>query len=98
MEKSVFTTEYNLLRSMLREFRKRSNVTQNDLAARLEETQSFVSKCERGERRLDLVQLNAFCKALEIELVDFVQEFSKRLERRHSSASGRVPRTKETRS
>lgn len=98
MEKSVFTLEYDLLRVLLREVRKRSNVTQDELAARLKETQSFVSKCERGERRLDLVQLNAFCDALGIPLVDFVQEFVKRISRRHSSASKRVPKTKETRS
>ena len=30
-----------------------------------DETQSWVSKCERGERRIDLVELRAFCEALE---------------------------------
>ena len=98
MEKSVFTSEYELLKRLLREVRKRANVTQEELAARLQETQSFVSKCERGERRLDLVQLHAFCKALGIPLVDFVQEYTAKLPGR-SQARGRVvPKTKATRS
>ncbi len=98
MEKSVFTSEYELLRRMLREFRQRANITQVDLAARLNETQSFVSKCERGERRLDLVQLHGFCKALEIPLLDFVQEYATRLSRRNQHSGARiVPKTKATR-
>ncbi|MDZ4683523.1 MAG: helix-turn-helix transcriptional regulator [Planctomycetaceae bacterium] len=86
MEKSVFTREYDVLRSLLREVRRRCSVTQVELAARLNETQSFVSKCERGERRLDLVQLAAFCQALHLPLVDFVQEYQQRCRPRPSSA------------
>lgn len=99
MEKSVFTAEYEVLRTLLRDVRRRCNVTQVALAQRLDETQSFVSKCERGERRLDLVQLNAFCQALGIELIDFVTEFSKRTRsQRHSSRVPRNPKTSESRS
>src|SRR4051794_34392734 len=72
MEKSVFSREYNVLRKMLRESRETAKLTQVQLAERLGETQSFVSKCERGERRLDLVQLRAFCKTLGVSLPTFV--------------------------
>lgn len=82
MEKSIFTREYDLLRRMLRESREQSQLTQIELAERLRETQSFVSKCERGERRLDLVQLRAFCKAMGISLPVFVSEFERRLSKR----------------
>ncbi len=67
---------------MLREARKNSGMTQVELAEKLEETQSFVSKCERGERRLDLVQLRAFCKALGVSLPDFVADFERRIKGR----------------
>lgn len=67
---------------MLKEARLRAKLTQIELAQRLDETQSFVSKCERGERRLDLVQLRAFCKPLGITLSNFVAEFDRRLGRR----------------
>lgn len=87
MEKSTFTREYQLLCTLVREFRERAGLTQVQLAERLGETQSFVSKSERGERRLDLVQLRVFCEACEVPLADFVAEF----ERRMSSRRGRNP-------
>jgi ribosome-binding protein aMBF1 (putative translation factor) len=45
------------------------------MAARLGETQSFVSKCERGERRMDIVELREFCKAMGLTLEKFVKQF-----------------------
>ncbi len=48
MEKSTFTREYQLLCTLVREFRERAGLTQVQLAERLGETQSFVSKSERG--------------------------------------------------
>lgn len=75
MEKSTFTHEYALMRTLLRRFREEANMTQVELGAALGESQSFVSKCERGEKRLDLVQLRAFCRALGVRLVDFVSAF-----------------------
>jgi transcriptional regulator with XRE-family HTH domain len=77
MEKSTFTHEYRILRTMLREARLAAKLTQEQLAERLGETQSFVSKCERGERRLDLVQMKAFCHALGTTLSAFVATFEK---------------------
>ena len=75
MEKSVFTSEYRILCKMLREKRKTAQLTQIDLAKRLKETQSFVSKVERGDRRMDIVQLKQFCKAINVSFVEFVKEF-----------------------
>ena len=82
MEKSVFTREYDVLRKLLREVREQANVTQVELAERIGETQSYVSKCERGERRLDLVQLRTFCRALGISVTSFVSSFEQRLAKR----------------
>jgi hypothetical protein len=36
------------------------------------ETQSFISKCERGERRIDIIELREFCRAFGMGLADFV--------------------------
>lgn len=38
----------------------------------LGQPQSYVSKCERGERRLDVFELEAFCRHCGISLSDFV--------------------------
>ena len=67
------------------EARTDAKVTQVELAKRLGETQSFVSKCERGERRLDVVELRAWCRALGTTLV----EFARSLERKLSAAERR---------
>jgi ribosome-binding protein aMBF1 (putative translation factor) len=71
MDKSTFTREYTAMRHLLRDARRRAGLTQVQLAAKLGETQSFVSKCERGERRLDLVELRVFCRAIGVRLAEF---------------------------
>ena len=57
MEKSVFSRSYDVFVTALRDARTEAKVTQVELAKRLGETQSFISKCERGERRLDVIEL-----------------------------------------
>lgn len=79
MEKSVHTAEYDALRDLLRAAREKAGLTQAVLADRLRESQSFVSKVERGERRLDLVQLRQFCQAIGVGLMPFVAAFEGRL-------------------
>ena len=74
MQKSITSPEYARFLKTLREARERAGLTQIDMAERLDETQSFVSKCERGERRIDVVELHAFCQAMGITLKQFVEE------------------------
>ncbi len=69
----------------LRNAREEKGLTQIELADRLGQTQSFVSKVERGERRLDIVELHAFCIAIGVSFPTFV----KQIERAFSS----VPKT-----
>jgi transcriptional regulator with XRE-family HTH domain len=71
MEKSLVTKEYRLFLSFLKEVRQNSALTQIDLARKLKVTQSFVSKCERGERRLDIIELRRWGRALGLSLPDF---------------------------
>ena len=79
MEKSIYTREYKVLLRLLRETRERAGVTQVELARRLGQTQSFVSKIELGDRRLDLVQLRTFLAALDVRLGRFVRRFEETL-------------------
>lgn len=71
MPKSVFTTEYATFLRLLRAAREESGVTQSDLAERLKMTQSAVSKCERGERRLDIVEVWRWCRILKVPFEEF---------------------------
>jgi transcriptional regulator with XRE-family HTH domain len=81
MAKSIYTREYEILLRLLREARERSGLTQVDLAERLSQTQSYVSKIERGERRLDVVQLRTILGVLGIRLADFVEQFEGEMEK-----------------
>jgi transcriptional regulator with XRE-family HTH domain len=65
--KSVFTRKHERLRQLLVEVRKKANLTQEQLAARLARPQSFVSKVERGERRLDVVEFFDFVAAIGLD-------------------------------
>ena len=79
MKKSVYTREYAVLVQTLREVRHEAGVTQVELAKRVGQTQSFVSKCEKGNCRLDVVQLRAFCQALGTTLPALIAKFERRL-------------------
>lgn len=81
MEKSTFTHDYQVLTELLRAVRQEAGVTQAELAERLGETQSYVSKVERGERRLDVVQLRWFCGALAMPLKVFIDRYEKTLDK-----------------
>jgi len=77
MEKSTFSREYDIFLKHLREARKNAGFTQEQLAEQIDNTQSFVSKCERGERRLDIVEVREFCKALSISFPQFAKKLDK---------------------
>ena len=64
MPKSLFTDEYRVLIDALAKARRVSGLTQTGLAARLGKPQSFVSKYERGERRLDVIEFLTVARAL----------------------------------
>jgi len=72
MPKSLHTRQYALFLRELRAARKNAGLTQAALAQRLAMTQSDVSKCERGTRRLDIVELRAWSQALGLELAHLV--------------------------
>ncbi|MBK9155069.1 MAG: helix-turn-helix transcriptional regulator [Chloracidobacterium sp.] len=79
MEKSIYTKEYSLFLEQLRKAREEKGLTQTDVAQKLGQTQSFVSKVERGERRLDIVELRAFCIAIGIGFPTFIGRIERAL-------------------
>jgi transcriptional regulator with XRE-family HTH domain len=92
MANSTHNSDYQLLLTVLKSERERLGVTQTELADRLGNTQTFVSKCERGERRIDAVELVEFAEALGIQPGDLFGQFlAKRLG--HSAAKTRKSKT-----
>ncbi|MBI2479872.1 MAG: helix-turn-helix transcriptional regulator [Planctomycetia bacterium] len=82
MAKSIYTREYTAVTRLLRETREATGLTQVELAEKLGQSQSFVSKYERGERRLDVIQLRTVCLTLEMSLPEFVDRLEKVLRSR----------------
>lgn len=74
MSKSVHSKEYRELLVRLREARKEAKLTQVEVARRLRKPQSFVSKMESGERRLDAVELKAIARIYGRPVSFFVDE------------------------
>lgn len=57
MSKSIHSSEYKSVIRKLREARETAGLTQQEAAEKLGKPQSYISKIERGERRIDIVEL-----------------------------------------
>lgn len=67
MMESVYTKRYQRFRELLIEARKAKSLSQMALAEQLGRVQTFVSKYERGERRLDVIEFLDVADALGID-------------------------------
>jgi transcriptional regulator with XRE-family HTH domain len=81
MSKPLHSPAYKLFIEELRAARARAGLSQQELASRIGEDQTFVSKCERGVRRLDVVELKRWTDALGVGFIDFVKLLDRRLDR-----------------
>ena len=77
--KSVFTDEYDTLLRRLLAARKLAKLTQQDLARRLGKPQSFVSKYERRERRLDVIEYLSITRAIGADPYEIIRELERHL-------------------
>ena len=73
MTKSVHTKNYVRFLELLIKARRDANVTQEQVAEKLNRPQSFVSKYENGERRVDLVEFLEIAQAVGFDPVAFVR-------------------------
>ncbi len=76
MKKSKFTKQYEKLLDVLKQARIDAGLTQTEVGKKFGAHASFVSKCESGERRIDVIELNFFCKLYGLSLADFVKRLS----------------------
>ena len=72
--KSIYTDDYINIISVLRAIRINKNITQAEMAKLLNTTQSFVSKVENRERRLDVIELLSWIDALGVSVSDVLPE------------------------
>lgn len=85
--KTIYTDSYRDLISLLRQTREKAGITQDALAKALGEDQSFVSKIEGRERRLDIDELRRFCNVLDIPLIKIIGQWVKIIQIQHGSAT-----------
>lgn len=79
VKKTLHSKEYKILLQLLYQVRISANLTQQEFADMLDVPQSFISKIENGERRLDVVELWEICNVLEIDFTQFINEFENRI-------------------
>ena len=71
---SIHDPRYQDLIKKLIELRESKNVTQVELARRLEKPQSYVSKVEILERRLDVIELCDWLNSIDVKITDFINQ------------------------
>lgn len=91
MARSTHHQEYQVFLGLLRDLRVDAGITQIVLAKKLGNTQTFISKIERGERRIDMVEFVELCEALGVEPTAALVEFLSRC-RGQRSPSGKLVR------
>ena len=69
---TVHSPRYRQFLKKLRTARLEADLTQQDAARDLRKPQSFVSKCESGERRVDVIELARFAKLYDRTLENFL--------------------------
>ena len=75
MPRTIYSDEHERLCALLRRLRHDAGLTQVELSQRLGRSQSFVSKYEQGQRRLDLIELEEIALALGTTLEKVVRRF-----------------------
>jgi transcriptional regulator with XRE-family HTH domain len=84
-----YSPRYGRFRALLRKIREEAGLSQTALAEKLGKAQTFVSKSEIGERRIDFLETLDFCEACNVSANEFIE----RLER-NKPAETEKPRQK----
>jgi transcriptional regulator with XRE-family HTH domain len=74
------------LQDLLKEIRREKNLTQAEIAGVLEQSQSFVSKYESGERILDILEVRFICERLGLSLADFCSRLETKIGKKKDRA------------
>ena len=72
MDKELYNKRWKTFREVLKMERKHHKISQKNLAKRLGIEQSYISKTEIGDRRLDIIELLDYCDAMSLTLTEFV--------------------------
>ena len=73
MSKTIYSKEHKYIIEQLKRARKEAGLSQEQVANYLRRTQSYVSKIESGQRKIDIVQLKRFAKIYKKDINFFLQ-------------------------
>ncbi|NTE33455.1 helix-turn-helix transcriptional regulator [Agrobacterium tumefaciens] len=79
MTKSTHTPEYRLLVEILTDTRRKTGLTQQQVAERLGKPQSYVAKAEGAERRIDVVEFAKLSAAMDQDPIALLQLLLERI-------------------
>jgi transcriptional regulator with XRE-family HTH domain len=94
MPSTLHSHHYQVFRSLLIAARESAGLTQVAIAERLSKPQSFISKYERGERRLDFTEFIELANMLEIDIADFVSRYRSEISQTPPQRVRRVKKSK----
>lgn len=72
MTKSAHSEEYKDMLSRLKKARLSAGLAQSDVAAKLGKPQSYISKVEAGERRLDVIEVKKIAEIYKVEVSEII--------------------------
>lgn len=73
MSKSTYSEKYRAVIEKLKNIRMQNEWTQEEVSAKLSKPQSYISKIERGERRLDILELKELADLYKKEITFFIK-------------------------
>ena len=73
MSKSIFSKDYKDIIERLKKGRLDAGLTQQEVAEKLDKPQSFISKIESGERRLDVAEVKKFANIYKKDVSFFIK-------------------------
>ena len=73
MSKSIYSKDYRNVIEKLKKARLAARLKQEDVALKLKRPQSYISKIERGERRLDIAELKELAKIYKKDINFFIK-------------------------
>lgn len=76
MKKALYERSYAAFTELLKEERKNAGLTQAALAKKLRRPQSYVSKYERGDRRLDVIEFIEVARVIGFDPHDFLRKLA----------------------
>lgn len=79
---SVYSQDYSIFLECLRQARRRSGISQRELAQRLDKSASYVAKVETGYNRMDIHQIRCYLDAVEIPFLEFMQQFEEAVQQK----------------